>query len=40
MPISIGKKSVELALKQLVEEGVLIKKGNGRATFYVRSDSE
>ena len=37
---SIGKKSVELALKQLVEEGVLIKKGNGRATFYVRSDSE
>ena len=37
---SIGKKSVELALKQLVEEGVLIKKGNGRATFYVRSDFE
>ncbi len=37
---SIGTKSVELALKQLVEEGVLLKKGSGRATFYVRSDSE
>lgn len=37
---SIGIKSVELALKQLVEEGVLIKKGTGRATFYIRSDSE
>ena len=37
---SIGIKSVELALKQLVEEGVLIKNGSGRATFYVRSDSQ
>lgn len=37
---SIGIKSVELALKQLVEEGVLLKKGTGRATFYIRSDSE
>ena len=37
---SIGIKSVELALKQLVEEGVLLKKGSGRATFYVRSDSK
>ncbi len=37
---SIGIKSVELALKQLVQEGVLLKKGTGRATFYVRSDSE
>lgn len=36
---SIGIKSVELALKQLVEEGVLVKKGTGRATFYIRSDS-
>ena len=36
---SIGTKSVELALKQLVEEGILLKKGSGRATFYVRSDS-
>ena len=30
---SIGVKSVELALKQLVDEGVLEKKGLGRATF-------
>ena len=37
---SIGIKSIELALKQLVEEGVLIKKGKGRATFYIRSDSQ
>ena len=37
---SIGTKSVELALKQLVEEGVLIKKGAGRATFYVRGDAK
>lgn len=37
---SIGIKSVELALKQLVEEGVLLKKGAGRATFYIRSDSK
>lgn len=36
---SIGIKSVELALKQLLEEGVLVKKGTGRATFYIRSDS-
>ena len=37
---SVGIKSIELALKQLVEEGVLIKKGKGRATFYIRSDSQ
>ncbi len=37
---SVGVKSIELALKQLVEEGVLIKNGSGRATFYVRSDSK
>lgn len=37
---SIGVKSVELAIKQLVEEGVLLKMGSGRATFYVRGDSE
>lgn len=37
---SIGTKSIELALKQLVEEGVLLKKGSGRATFYIRSDAE
>jgi Fic family protein len=37
---SVSVKSVELALKQLVKEGVLIKNGSGRATFYVRSDSK
>ena len=37
---SIGIKSVELALKQLAEEGTILKKGSGRATFYVRSDSQ
>ncbi len=37
---SIGVKSVEKALKELVDDGVLLKKGSGRATFYVRSDSE
>jgi len=37
---SVGVKSIELALKQLVEEGVLIKNGSGRATFYIRSDSK
>lgn len=37
---SIGVKSVERALKELVDDGVLLKKGSGRATFYVRSDSE
>ena len=37
---SIGVKSVELAIKQLVEEGVLLKMGSGRATFYVRGDSK
>ena len=35
---SIVVKSVELALKQLVDEGVLEKKGLGRATFYIRKD--
>ena len=37
---TIGVKSVELAIKQLVEDGVLIKKGSGRSTFYVRGDSQ
>ena len=37
---TIGVKSVELAIKHLVEDGVLIKKGSGRSTFYVRGDSQ
>jgi len=33
----LGKTSVESSLKQLVDEGVLIKHGKGRATFYTRA---
>lgn len=33
---TIGKASVENALKKLVKEGVLIRHGNGRSTFYTR----
>ena len=36
----IGKTSVENALKKLVEDGVLIRHGNGKSTFYTRSDAE
>lgn len=34
---TIGKASVENALKKLVKEGVLIRHGNGRSTFYTRA---
>ena len=34
---TIGKTSVESSIKKLVEEGVLIKHGSGRATFYTRA---
>ncbi|MDE6590265.1 MAG: replication protein, partial [Oscillospiraceae bacterium] len=33
---TLGKTSVESSLKQLVDKGVLIKHGKGRATFYTR----
>ena len=33
---SIGKTSVENALKELVQEGVIGKEGKGKATFYFR----
>ncbi len=33
---TIGKASVENALKKLVSEGILIRHGNGRSTFYTR----
>ena len=33
---SIGKTSVENALKALVQEGVIGKEGKGKATFYFR----
>ena len=34
---TLGKTSVESSLKQLVDEGVLVKHGRGRATFYTRA---
>lgn len=37
---TIGKSSVENAIKKLIEEGVLIKHGSGRAVYYTRSDAE
>lgn len=37
---SIGKTSVESSIKQLVDQGVLVKHGSGRSTFYTRSDAE
>ena len=37
---SIGKTSIENALKKLVEDGVLIRHGKGKSTFYTRSDAE
>ncbi|MCH3916521.1 MAG: Fic family protein [Spirochaetia bacterium] len=37
---SAGKSSIENALKSLVEEGFIIRSGVGRATFYVRADSQ
>jgi Fic family protein len=36
---SIGRSSVLAALKKLTEEGVILRKGSGRNTFYVRADS-
>lgn len=35
---SIGKTSVENSLKKLVEEGVIIRHGVGKATYYIRND--
>lgn len=34
---TLGKTSVENSLKQLVDEGILVKHGKGRATFYTRT---
>ena len=34
---TIGKASVENALKKLVSEGVILRHGGGRSTFYTRS---
>lgn len=37
---TLSKASVENAIKQLVEKGILIRHGTGRNTFYTRSDAE
>ena len=33
----LGKTSVESSIKKLVEEGILVQHGKGRATFYTRA---
>ncbi len=35
---NIGVKSIERALKMLFDDGYIIKKGKGRATFYIKSN--
>jgi hypothetical protein len=35
---TVGRASVENALKKLVEENVLVRHGSGRATFYKKSE--
>ena len=37
---SIGRSSVLASLKKLTEEGVIIREGTGRNTFYYRADSK
>lgn len=37
---SIGRSSALAALKKLTDEGIIIRKGSGRSTFYVRADGE
>lgn len=37
---SVGRSSILVALKSLTEEGLIIRKGSGRSTFYLRSDSK
>ena len=37
---SIGRSSALAALKKLTEEGVIIREGLGRSTFYIRADSK
>ena len=36
---SIGRSSALAALKKLTEEGLIIREGSGRSTFYFRTDS-
>ena len=35
---SVGKTSIENSLKKLVDEGVIVRHGTGKATFYTRND--
>ena len=35
---SIGRSSVLAALKKLVDEGIIIRYGSGRSTYYVKAD--
>lgn len=37
---SLGKTSIENSLKKLVDDGVIIRHGKGKSTFYTRSDAE
>ena len=37
---SIGRSSALAALKRLTEEGLIIREGSGRSTFYVRADNK
>ena len=36
---SIGRSSALAALKKLTEEGVILRQGTGKRTYYVRADS-
>ena len=35
---TVGRASIENALKKLVEENILVRHGSGRATFYTKSE--
>lgn len=37
---SIGRSSALAALKKLTDEGLIIREGSGRNTFYYRADSK
>jgi biotin operon repressor len=36
---AIGRSAVLNSIKKLVDEGVLIKQGEGRSTFYIKVDT-
>ena len=36
----IGRSSALAALKKLTEEGIIIREGSGRSTFYVRAENK